>query len=157
MTYKFGEKVKANAKRNFERVQGSGPWLNNELRFNHPFRLNQNLQDKLDIILELCCISKRKENYLNLEILIANLLRKRAIRHVMVSMNVNYWRKTRYTRAGESTTKLIYKLDDHGYIMLKKGYRIDGESRRVDFPRYCRHLLTSTRSPFKLIGAELPQ
>jgi DNA methylase len=28
---------------------------------------------------------------------------------------------------------------------------------KLDFPRFCRHLLTSTRSSFKVIGAQLPE
>ena len=123
------KRIKADVERQIERDRGSRSWLNKALPFNHSLRLNEDQKEKLDIILELCGISKRIENYLNLEILIANLLNKRRKRPLISSLNTSDWKITKYTRAGESTIKLIHKLDDDGYIKLKKGYRTDKESR----------------------------
>lgn len=114
------EAVSANAKLEIERERGSGSWLNRGLNFNHSLRLKRNQKETLDKILEICGIAKRKENYLNLDILIANLLRKRDLRPLVVSLNKNDWKLTQYTRAGETTIKLIHVLEDLGYIKLKK-------------------------------------
>lgn len=124
------ERIKADNERQFNRDRGSGSWLNEGLPFNHSLRLNKDQKEKLNIILDLCGISKRKEKLLNLEILIANLLYKRDRRPVITSLNTSEWKITRYTRAGESTIKLIYKLHEYGYIKLKKGYRTEKESRK---------------------------
>lgn len=117
--------------RQHEKDVGSGSWLNKALPFDRSLKLNNGYKEKLDFILEECGITKRNENYLNLEILIANLLRKRDTRPVMVSLNTRDWKKSRYTRTGESSIKVIHKLDDHGYITLKKGYKTETESRKA--------------------------
>jgi len=121
------ERVNAAVERHFETVRGTGSWLNKGLSFNHSLRLKSDQKEKLDILLDVCGIPKRKENYRNLDILTANLLYKRDIRPLMVSLNVLDWKKTRYTRAGESTTKLIKELHEQGYIELKKGFRNEKE------------------------------
>jgi len=46
---------------------------------------------------------------------------------------------------------IVFQTPEEHYDYLIREYE------KLDFPRFCRHLLTSTRSPFKLIGAELPQ
>ncbi len=112
--------VLADVKRRIEKQRGTGYWLNKNITFEPSLRLNGNQDEKLKEILELCGISTRKENRLNLEILIANLLVKRVRRPVSVSLNSNGWKITRYNKAGVSTIKLINKLNEHGYIKLKK-------------------------------------
>lgn len=124
------ERIQGDIKRQLERDQGSGNWLNKALPFDHSLRLNQDQKEKLDHILELCDLSKRKENYMNLEILIANLICKRGRRPVRVSLDTRDWKITRYNRAGETIIKLIHILDELGYIKLKIGYRTDKESRK---------------------------
>lgn len=131
MRYTLKEKVIADAKKQFERSRGSGAWLNRDLRFNHSLKLNEYYKNKLDFIIEICACSRRIENYRNLEILIANLLRKRALRPVRVSLNTRDWKLTRYNKAGESIIKLIHKLDEEGFIELRKGYRTKKQSRQA--------------------------
>jgi hypothetical protein len=124
------KRVKADATKQLNRYRGSGAWLNQAVPLNPSLRLNNSYKNKLDFIIELCATSRRMENYLNLEVLIANLLRKRALRPVRVSLNANDWKITRYNKAGESTIKLIHKLDDEGLIKLRKGYRTKKQSRQ---------------------------
>jgi len=131
MGTKLRERIKADNERQLNRDRGSGSWLNSGVFFNHSLRLKNDQKEKLYILIELCGISKRKENYLNLEILIANLLRKRDRRPLIVSLNTLDWKITRYTRAGESTIKLIHKLYEDGYIKMKKGYGGERESRKA--------------------------
>ena len=114
--------VLAGARKQLDKDRGTGSWLHKGLKFNQSLRLKRNQKEKLDIILDICGKAKRKENYRNLDILIANLLRKRDIRPIVISLNKNDWKHTRYTRAGETTIKLVHALVDHGYIELKKGY-----------------------------------
>ncbi len=120
MKIPWKERVRADLIKRNDKYRGSGSWLNKALPFNHSLRLKENLKEKLDIILELFGITKRKENYLNLEILIANLLYKRGKRPVRTSLNTTDWKITRYKKTGESTIKLINKLHEYGYIELKK-------------------------------------
>jgi len=129
MKIPWKERVRADLIKRNDKYRGSGSWLNKALPFNHSLRLKENLKEKLDIILELFGITKRKENYLNLEILIANLLYKRGKRPVRTSLNTTDWKITRYKKTGESTIKLINKLHEYGYIELKKGYRTKKESK----------------------------
>jgi len=129
MKLNFKQKVIANAKKQIKQYRGSGSWLNRAFFFKHSLKLQEDRKEKLDFILDLCGVSKRKENYLNLEILISNLLNKRDRRPVKVSLNTLDWKIKRYTRAGESTIKLIKKLHEYGYVDLKKGYRTEKESR----------------------------
>ena len=123
--------VLADAKRRIEKQRGTGSWLNKNITFEPSLRLNGNQDEKLKSILELCGVSTRKENYLNLEILIANLLINRAKRPVRVSLNTLSWKITRYNKAGETTIKIINNLNEHGYIKLKKGYRFPGKESRL--------------------------
>ncbi len=123
--------VLADVKRRIEKRRGTGYWLNRGINFEPSLRLNGNQKEKLKSLLVLCGASTRKENRLNLEILIANLLIKRAKRPVVVSLNTLNWKLTRYNRAGETTIKLINKLHEHGYIKLKKGYRFPGKESRL--------------------------
>ena len=74
MKYTLKKRIKANVIKENDKYRGSGSWLNNALPFNHSRRLNEDIKEKLDIILNLCGISKRKENYLNLEVLIATIV-----------------------------------------------------------------------------------
>jgi len=123
------EAVVVNAKLEIEGERGSGSWLNNAISFDHSLRLEGNQKEKLDHIFYICGISTREENYFNIEVLFSNLLYERNKRPVKVSLNTRNWKKTRYTRAGESTIKIIHKLSENGYIELKKGYRTEKESR----------------------------
>ena len=68
MKYSLAEHVGADAIRQNEKDKGSGSWLNRELLFNHSLKLNTGLKEKLDLIFEACDISKRKENYRNLDL-----------------------------------------------------------------------------------------
>ena len=129
MRIPWKERVRADLIKRNDKYRGSGSWLNKALPFNHALRLNINLLEKVDFMLELFGITKRKENYINLEILIANLLYKRGKRPVRTSLNTTDWKITRYKKTGESTIKLINKLHEYGYIELKKGYRTEKESR----------------------------
>ncbi len=135
MKYTLKERIKADLKKQFDKYQGSASWLNSALPFNHSLRLKEDQKENLDFFLRLLSVSKRKENYLNLDILIANLLCRRyritnkAKRPIRVPLNTLNWKITRYTRAGESTIKLIKKLHKQGYIELKIGYRTKKESR----------------------------
>jgi len=146
MQIPWKERIKAHLIKQNDKHRGSGSWLNEALSFNYSLRLNEDQKEKLNLILDYCGISKRNENYRNLEILIANLIIKRDIRPVKVSLNTLDWKITRYKKAGESTIKLIKKLKEYGYIELKKGYRVGKETRmsRIwpteklldSFPRY---------------------
>lgn len=123
--------VLAGAKRRIEKQRGTGYWLNLGIKFEPSLRLNGNQNEKLKSLLVLCGVSTRKENRLNLEILIANLLIKREKRPVRVSLNTLSWKITRYNKAGETTIKIINNLNEHGYIKLKKGYRFPGKESRL--------------------------
>jgi len=129
MKLTLGEKIGANLRKQLEQHRGSSSWLNSGIPFNHGLRLKKEDKEKSKRILQLCEVSKRKENFINLEILIANLLIKRNIRPLIISLNTTDWKITRYKRAGESIIKLIHKLHEYGYIELKKGYRTEKESR----------------------------
>lgn len=131
MKIPYRERIKAGIANDLNRRRGSREWLNKDIRFDPSFRLNKYYKIKLDFVIELCAASKRKENYLNLEILIANLLRKRAMKPIRVSLNTRDWKRTRYNKAGESTIKLIHKLHKEGLIELRKGYRTKKQSRQA--------------------------
>jgi len=68
--------VLADVKRRIEKQRGTGSWLNNDITFEPSLRLNGNQNEKLKSILVLCGVSTRKENYLNVEVLVANLQNK---------------------------------------------------------------------------------
>lgn len=129
MTCKLGDKVRADIERRAEQDRGTGYWLNKAIPFNSSLRLNGNQKEKLNSILTLCGLSRRKENYINLEILVANLLLKRDIRPIYVSLNTLDWKITRYNRAGETTIKIMDRLQKLEYIEMKKGYTNEQESR----------------------------
>lgn len=129
MKTSLGERVGGDVDRSLDRDRGTGIWLNRGLYFNHSLRLKGNQKEKLDKILEICSIAKRKENYLNLDILIANLLLKRDRRPVCFSLNTSAWKITRYNRAGKGIINIAKKLYEHDYIVLKKGYKTEEESR----------------------------
>ena len=131
MSILYRERIKADVARQLNQRRGSPEWLNRDIRFDPSFRLNEYYKIKLDFFIELCANSRRKENYLNLEILIANLLRKRAVRPLRVSLNTRDWKRTRYNKAGESTIKLIHKLHKEGLIELMKGYITKKQSRQA--------------------------
>ena len=65
------------------------------------------------------------------------------------------------SRFNESQIVGILKEADAGVKVqdIWRKYNISSATyyKWMDFPRYCRHLLTSTRSSLKLIGADLPQ
>jgi hypothetical protein len=121
MKTSLGEKVGGDVDRYLERERGEGTWLNRSIRFKHSLRLKGDHKEKLDKIIDICGVTKRKENYINLEILIANLLLRRDIRPVSFSLNTLAWKITRYNRAGKGIINIAKKLYEHGYIVLKKG------------------------------------
>jgi hypothetical protein len=131
MKTRLRDKIKDDIAEALNQHRGSPAWLNKAAPFNHSLKLNVIHKDRLDVILEVCNITKRKENDLNLEILIANLLLKRHRRPVRISLNTSDWKRTRYSRAGESTIKIIKKLHQHGYIKLIKGYNNVKEPRQA--------------------------
>jgi len=124
------EKVIADAKKQLEKNKGSGSWLNRGVNFNHGLRL-VNQDKKIKEILDICNISKREENHNNIEILIANLIYQGNKKPIIISMNNSEWKLSRYSQAGEGTTKLVNKLYDNNYIEMKIGYRTDEESRKT--------------------------
>ncbi len=66
MTYTLAEKVRADIDRRAEEDRGTGEWLNRAIPFERSLRLNGNQKEKLNSILVLCGVSRRKENYINL-------------------------------------------------------------------------------------------
>ena len=122
-------KIRNDVKKQIERRKNSGEWLNTGIPFDHGLRLNELGLKKIYEIFHSCNVTDRKENRLNFEILIANLIYLRDKRPVVVSLNANTWKKSRYVKAGPTTRVLIYQLYELGFINLKKGYRTEKESR----------------------------
>ena len=118
-----------NAEKQRKDFLGSGSWLNQGYKFDHGLRLNKSDLERIKTIFLSCKVADRKENCLSFEILIANLIYHRSRRPVVVSLNTNDWKKSRYVKVGATTINLINQLHEQGYINLKKGYRTEKESR----------------------------
>jgi len=119
-----------NAKKEAEKHRGSGSWLNEGVHFDHDLMLSEANKEKAKEIFQLCKMSQREENYLNFEILIANLIYHKR-KPVVVSLSPNEWKRTQYVRAGASTITLIKQLHEQGYINMKKGYKMESEARET--------------------------
>src|SRR5690625_2192172 len=117
------------AKRERKEFKNSPAWLQEAFSFDHALNLTNKFQNTVQHIFQLCELSNRKENWINLESLIANLVNAQERKPVRVSLSPNRWKRTRYRKAGASTIKLIHKLDDLGYINMKIGYHTEQESR----------------------------
>ena len=122
-------KVRRNMLKQMHDYRESPTWLNRGKKFNHSLRLCTSEYDRFNEIFSLCKVANRKENQLNLNILLANLVSHKYRRPIAVSLNVNDWKKNRYIKAGPTTTTLIYRLFELGFINLKKGYKNEKESR----------------------------
>jgi hypothetical protein len=132
MGNRFIKKVSANAKKQLREYRKSGAWLNNApLLFDHSLQLSVEQNEHLRPVFESCGLSARKENRINFEILVANLFAVQKRCPVIVSLNSNGWKKTQYTKAGNSTIKIINKLHKRGYIEMKKGHTYQPDPREA--------------------------
>lgn len=122
-------KIYRDTQKQRDEYRRTGAWLNNAAPFQHDIRLPKDVLQHVQQILENCNINKRLENKLNFEILMANLMKNRLRRSVMVSLNRNDWRKNRYKVVGPGIIPIIHKLHDKGFIYLKEGYQNSKTSR----------------------------
>ena len=125
-------KVIANAKKQIAQFRKSGAWLNkNPLSFNHSLRLNEEQKIKAEEIFKFCGLKNRKETRISFEILLANLLECKNKRPLMVSLFLPDWKHTMYGRAGANTINLITVLRKHGFLEIKKGYKMERQARKT--------------------------
>lgn len=111
-----------------QRQDNPGAWLNESLPFDHGLRLPTEYKALMTTLFDECNIAKRRENFINLEILLANLLRHRS-RPIAISLSPNHWKKSRYTRAGFSVVRMVKNMHERGFLELRTGYRTHKESR----------------------------
>jgi len=124
--------VIATARKDLERYRESGAWLNKASQFEHSLCLIYEQKKRLLPVFENCNLSSRKENLVNFEILMANLMAaffQHKKKPLTVSMSPNEWKKTRYQQTGSSTIQIINLLHEGGYLKMKKGYKTKKESR----------------------------
>lgn len=112
------DRVGAHAKKQIEKHRRSPSWLNEGVEFNHNLLMVEKEKFKLKTLLEDIKVSKRRENYKNMELLISNLLFQGEKRPVVISLNVNDWKLSRYVKAGQGIIKIVNKLFEFGYINL---------------------------------------
>ncbi len=124
------QNVGHNAKMQRNDFKGSPPWLNTGFKFDHGLQLNRCDLERINTIFLSCKVADRKENRLSFNILIANLIFHRNRRPIVISLNTNDWKKSRYVKAGSTTIVLVHQLHEQGYINWVKGYRNEKEGRR---------------------------
>lgn len=123
------KQVSQDTKKQIQKFRESGIWLNEAAEFDHAFWLNTEQKERLMPVFEACGIKNRRENRLNFEVLMGNLLEHGHRQAVFVSLHPKHWRKSQYSRAGESTITIINNLHKQGYLGMKKGYQTAKESR----------------------------
>jgi hypothetical protein len=126
---RFAEAVLAGVKKRIQEYRESGAWLNTAIPFEHSLRLPQEYSKKMMELFRVCGVTDRKENRINFEVLLANLIDRRGKRPIMISLANKDWRHTQYSRVGKSIIRIINSLHEQGFIKMKKGYYTAEESR----------------------------
>ncbi len=128
-TKKFLQNAAANAKEQLLERRKSGAWLQKAILFQHSLQLSREQHGDMLQILQACGIRNRRETRVSFEVILANLLEHRARRPVMVSLNINDWKRNQYQRAGPNTIDLIKTLTNHDFIEIKKGYKMENDAK----------------------------
>ena len=127
-------KIIHNAKAAIEAQKGTGGWLHRNIDFNHGLRLNAMgrgaATQLFDSLYQGESLYKREQKRLDLEILIANLVRARD-RAVSISLDHNIWKINRYKRASYFIIELVKVMETKGYLRMKLGYQFERESRKT--------------------------
>lgn len=118
----FSNAVGKNAIKSNKEYKESNSWLQRAKKFDHTLRLSNSYQSASETIFVECKLNPRKENYVNQNVLLANLLHAKSRYPLRVSLSPNRWKRTRYTRAGASTINIIKSLNELGYIKMRIGF-----------------------------------
>lgn len=119
--------VLADAKKQLAEFRASLAWLETAIPFNVTLTFETYPPALFDILKE-CDLPDRIETRTSLQVLCANLVQSKRP-PVTVSLNVNDWSKTSHQPIGKSVIKIINSLNDHGFLILKKGYRMKTASK----------------------------
>ncbi len=125
-------KIIKKARDEIDNRKGTGEWLENSINFNQSLRLDDKGREAVkhlfDPLYQGVSLYKREQKHLDLEILIANLIKAKH-RAVSISLNRNTWKAGQYSRASYFIMELVKVLERTGYIKMKKGHNYENKAR----------------------------
>jgi len=122
------DNIHANVQRQIKERVGSPAWLQTAVEFDRGLRLTQEQYEKGMEIFKLCGIPNREENRINFTYLLVNLLKVKDKAPIMVSLLPSDWKRTRYDKISSGMPKLIITLYEHGFLEIRKGYKMQGKA-----------------------------